>query len=295
MKIAITGARGRLGQYIARQLDENGHDVMRFSREADVEHRAITKLPEILLHNRVDAVLHLGWSTVPATAEMSPGLEWAEDLPLLRDILCSLQRDCPVSHPSPHLIFFSSCAVYGEAAAGESFNESAPTNPKGWYAQAKVHAEEVVQRFAVVHGIDALVMRVSNPYGFRQSVGKQQGIIPRLIRSVKMSEKFVMWGDGSATKDYLHIDDLYKAVELALIQRSTGLLNIARGQSLSLQQLIELVSRSMRGHPIFEKTPAKPWDVQRSFIDIKKSEEVLRWVPSINIENGLMRHIKEAG
>jgi UDP-glucose 4-epimerase len=293
MTIAITGARGRLGRYIAGKLDEKGHDVIRFSREEDHEHRPLSELTGVLSNTRFDAILHLGWSTVPATAEMIPGQEWVDDLPLLRNILNSLRRNSSNSHLGPHFVFFSSCSVYGEASPGELFDESARTHPKAWYAQGKIHAEELIRRFGVTYGIDNLILRISNPYGFRQPVKKQQGVIPRLIRSAKFSEKFVMWGDGSAIKDYLHIDDLYHALEQALTRRVTGTLNVARGQSISLTTLTQLVSTLMERPLLVEKSAAKCWDVQQSFIDIKKAEEILQWVPNIDIKSGLKRYINE--
>ena len=68
MKIAITGARGRLGRVLRRHFASRGDDVLAFSRNADAAHAALSTLPEVIESGQIDLLLHMAWSTVPATA-----------------------------------------------------------------------------------------------------------------------------------------------------------------------------------------------------------------------------------
>src|SRR5690242_8209648 len=113
-RLLITGGRGRLASLIADHFRAPAHETVLFSRQADEDFRALTALaaPEVL--GGSDALLHLAWSTLPATAEQSPGTEEKHDLPLLEKILHSLAA-LP-SGRRPHFIFFSSGGtIYGNA------------------------------------------------------------------------------------------------------------------------------------------------------------------------------------
>ena len=87
LKLLITGGRGRIAGLLGPMLGQRGFEVQRASRIADerfVDYRELVS-PATLAS--FDTVLHLAWSTVPATAEQLPGSEWEVDLPYLARLL----------------------------------------------------------------------------------------------------------------------------------------------------------------------------------------------------------------
>ena len=290
MKIAMTGARGRLGRVLREHFASAGDEVMAFSRNADADHAPLSSLPQVLEQGSVDVLLHLAWSTVPATAEQTPGIEWREDLPLLSDLLSTLAtRD----QSAPRLIFFSTCAVYGEAQFGQAFTERDEPKPKGWYASGKVAAEQLLERFRAEHGVASCILRVTNPYGFTQGAQCLQGVIPAMLLAAKQGREFTAWGEGDAMKDYLHIDDLCAAVDAVVRSNVMGTYNVASGVSRSLRDVAALVEKSAGASLKIRHTEARPWDVQHARYSHAALSEATGWQPKVGLEEGVARFAGE--
>jgi UDP-glucose 4-epimerase len=287
MNIAITGARGRLGRILREHFTGRGDRVWSFSRNADAAHAALSTLPEAIESGQIDLLLHMAWSTVPATAEKTPGIEWREDLPLLATILASLTKQKRNQGKSPLLVFFSSCAVYGESEGGQIFDEDADPQPKGWYAFGKLAGESLIKRFVAIEGLDALILRVTNPYGFAQGEQHLQGVIPALIAAAMAGKTFTSWGEGDAVKDYLHISDFSAAVEAIAERRPVGLLNLGSGASTSLQSVVKMVEETSGVSLAVTHEPAREWDVKRGRYSNAAACEVLGWHPSIDLAEGI--------
>lgn len=286
MKIGITGARGRLGRVLRRHFETAGDEVVAFSRNADAAHAPLSSLPPLLEKGSLDTLLHLAWSTVPATAEQAPGVEWREDLPLLSDLLNALVSR---KTSAPRLIFFSSCAVYGESPAGQLFRENDILAPKGWYASGKVAAEQLMERFRAEHAVASCILRVTNPYGFAQGEQCLQGVIPAMLHAAKQGNEFTAWGDGDAVKDYLHIDDLCAAVDATVRADVKGVYNVACGVSRSLRDVAAIVEKCAGAPLRIRHTAAKPWDVQNGRYSHEALTRATGWQPKVEFEEGVRR------
>lgn len=295
--IAITGARGRIGKVIRGYLSGKGHRVVAFSRNADAEHRTLGSLHELIGHGGIDAILHLAWSTVPATAEQNPGTEWSEDIPLLASMLRLLDRTKGGGTRTPRLIFFSSCSVYGEPTSnGGVFDETSRLRPLGWYARAKRQAEELLGAFAE-RGNPVTVLRVTNPYGFTQADSCLQGVIPALARAALERKSINLWGGDGMMKDFLHVSDLCSAVEAVALGQETGLWNVASGSSVRLADLIRKVE-NLTGRSIErEYSPPCDWDVRNGRYSNRALTAATGWKPKVGLDDGLSKfvdHLMEA-
>ena len=272
LRIAVTGGRGRLAPFVAAHLREIGSEVASFSRSAGDDFRQISLLTEPRTLADFDAILHLGWSTVPLTSEERPGVEEATDLPLLRDML---EACAAVRHP-PHLVFFSTAAVYGNTVVPAL--EETPCRPLGRYARAKLLAEEVIRSACIHHrSLRCGVLRISNVFGATTSLAKPQGVIPRICRAIQNETLMSIWGDGGNTKDYLFLADFLDAVQTVLMRGLTGTFNVASGQSLSVNDIVSLVE-SLAGKKLrLAHCAAFPWDVEQSCVSARKLRATTGW------------------
>ena len=286
MKIAITGARGRLGSSVRWHFENNSYQVLAFSRNADAMHEALGCLPKMLRSERVDAILHMAWSTVPLTAERNPGAEWEDDLPRLASLLRNLDALKEIGVTPPRLVFFSSCSVYGEPLSDcPILHENDALRPKGWYARGKVQAEQLIEVFAG-RGIPVVVLRVTNPYGFSQDTRCMQGVIPALVRAAVHGKEFPIWG-GDSVKDYLHISDLCRAVERVVQGGLQGTYNVAAGHSVSLSDLVRMVENITRQQVKCRVSPPAPWDVRNGRYSHQALTKATGWKPEVDLEKGL--------
>lgn len=265
-RVAITGARGRLASGLIHAVEREGAGVVRFSRRADTDHRPLETLGDRDVLREFDAILHLGWSTVPLVSEQDPGREQREDLVFLRRLAAAVSA---LSDP-PQLVFFSTAAVYGNTPMRPATEET-DCAPLGRYAAAKWEAEKLLEKVP-----RACRLRITNVFG-SLSTEKPQGIIPLLYRACHGGTPVTIWGDGSATKDYLHEDDLGAAVVAVLRARLSGVFNVASGHSLSLHEIIDLVETASRKRLAREHAAHYPWDVTRSMVSSARLTAATGW------------------
>lgn len=271
-RLAVTGARGRMAPGLAAHLRGAGHEVTLFSRQADGEFRSVDLLANAETLAGFDAVLHLGWSSVPLVSEENPGIERHGDFPLARALVEAAGRctNCP------KIVFFSTAAVYGDTT-GAPATEETPCRPLGGYAAAKLEAEKNFAR----HG-NSCALRITNVFGAGCSVTRPQGIIPVLLQAARTGDEVPIWGDGSAVKDYLAAPDLHRAVEAVITSDLRGTFNVSSGSSLSVNELIALVEHAS-GHAIRRRhLPHYSWDVNVARISSQKLRASTGWEPLLS-------------
>lgn len=266
LRIAVTGARGRLAPGVIRAVSRVGAEVTPFSRTPDTVHRGLSTLTDPAVLAEFDAILHLGWSSVPLLSEQNPGMEEREDLAFLRQLAAAANQ---VTVP-PRLIFFSTAAVYGNTRPHPATEES-PCAPLGRYARAKLAAEDLV---STVSG--SCILRVTNVFG-PLSTEKPQGIIPIFYRACHTGSPVKIWGDGSATKDYVHVEDFSEAVVAVLRAGLSGIYNVASGHSLSITEIIALVEAASRRKLVREHVAHYPWDVEYSVVSPARLAVAAGW------------------
>lgn len=279
-RLAITGGRGRLAPLVARFFEDAGCEVQRFSRRADGGFQALERLGDPAVFSTYDAVIHAAWSTVPFTAEQNPGAAEVHDLPLLRTLL----RAGSGGHT--RLVFLSTGAVYGDTGETPATESMMPA-PLGHYARAKLAAERLVEEGPV----PAAILRISNLLGERSDPARPQGILPRLIQAARHGETVTLWGDGHATKDYLHCQDFLAALRLIVEGRRTGLWNVAAGESVRLMDLISLVEEQTGRRILLTHEPHFPWDVSFSRLSNQKLCTVTGWSPRLSLRQAVADYL----
>ena len=289
-RIHITGGRGRLATIVAAHLRSRGLQVELYSRTAGEGFNDLALLIDGKAVAPHDAVLHMAWSTLPMTSEQNPGREHAEDFPLLERLLGAV--NAPGTGTKPHLVFFSSGgSVYGNAVGAPSREVNA-CFPLGSYGRAKLAAENIVNRFHDIGSRTCAVLRISNPYGLPGNAARPQGVINRAIACALSGTEFVVWGDGSARKDYLYEDDFVAAVERVLRLRLSGTYNLCTGKSHTVNEVIAAVEANTGRRIIRRNTEAPAWDVQDSRLDGSLLNRATSWDPTVTFHEGVSRAVE---
>jgi dTDP-glucose 4,6-dehydratase len=133
-------------------------------------------------------------------------------------------------------VHISTDEVYGSIANG-SWTESSPLEPNSPYAASKAAAELLIRAYAKTYDFDVISTRCSNNYGPRQFPEK---LIPFFISKLVRNEKVTLYGNGMNRRDWLHVEDHCRGIQLALERGSAGeTYNIGGGHELSNLQLTE--------------------------------------------------------
>ncbi len=187
-------------------------------------------------------------------------------------------------------IHISSSEVYG-TASGMAMSEDHPLNPMSPYASAKCGADRLVYSYWATYRIPAVIVRPFNNYGPMQHLEK---VVPRFITSALLGEKLTVHGDGKAARDFVHVEDTCRAIDLILQAPSDVVdgetFNIASGEHRSIQDIASDVVTLMNYDPAqIQRIEDRPGQVVRHTGDWSKINRVLGWKPAIDWAEGLRR------
>lgn len=281
--ILITGAHGRLPTAFLNRLKTSPHRVLKVTRNPRSDEFGWEDLLEGNLLESATDILYFAWSTVPYSSEQTPGTEWTVDLPSLARLLLRVAERGP---SAPRFIFISSGGtVYGDAHQQPSHEEDA-LFPRGWHGFAKVAAESLVRKFGNC-GVNFTILRPSNIYGFPVHFEHPQGLIPHLLEAVREKKPIEIWGDGTALKDYLHVDDFVVALGEIVSRGLLGTFNIAKGESHSVSEVIRTVEEITGIKARITYCAAPEWDVRRSLLSRDRLSQRTSWQPTVSLYQGI--------
>jgi dTDP-glucose 4,6-dehydratase len=180
-------------------------------------------------------------------------------------------------------LHFSTSEVYGTAML-PSMCEDHPLNPMSPYAAAKAGADRLVYSYFKTYGIPVVIARSFNVYGPRQHPEK---VIPRFICSALMGLPLTIHGDGSAIRDFVHVEDVRRAVMTLLEHGEVGeVYNIGTGEGRSVKQIAQDVIRLMEPRAGAITVADRPGQVDCHVCDWRKISR-LGWHPQTQWHAGL--------
>ncbi len=300
MRILITGGLGFQGRHVAKRMLATGQEVVLLVSPQTLPEQVVasglatqaeivvgdildTQLVEQLIE-RVDVVLHLAGKINPRESIIEPVSYVTVNVHGTMAVLEAVRKH------AKRLLYISSCAVYGDGAnlaPGESFSEESPLLPVDPYAASKVAADRLCYAYARSYGLDITIVRPFSTYGPGQVAGLYGGLIPNLTARAKKGESLVVYGDGSAVRDFKYIDDLVTAYELLLMSTVTDggqVFNIASGTETKVIDVVSYIAN--RFGVLIDFRPANPTEVKRYAADISKIQR-LGFTPKVSLTEGL--------
>jgi len=303
MKCAVFGGGGFIGSAICDRLLQDGHAIRIFERPGVQPYRAF--LPgeavewlegDMLSEGDLkkclrgaDAVLHLVSTTLPKNSNEDPIYDVESNLVGSLRLL-----EAMVEQKVRRILFISSGGtVYGPPEY-LPVDEKHPTNPTVSYGITKLAVEKYLRLYRDLHGLKPVILRVANPFGAKQRVASAQGAVTAFIHKALRGEPIEIWGDGSITRDYLHVSDVAEAFAKALeFQGDEMIFNISSGHGTSLNELFTIIGNAV-GKTI-EKIhlPGRTFDIPSNILCNKLAGKDLLWEPKLSLEQGIKKTIQE--
>ena len=230
-----------------------------------------------------DVVLHLISTTLPKNSNDDLIYDVQSNLVGTLQMLNAME-----ANNVRKIVFISSGGTVYGIPKYLPIDEEHPTDPLVSYGITKLTIEKYLYLFERLHGIKAITLRVSNAYGERQRIETAQGAVGVFLHRALTGNPVEIWGDGSVTRDYIHVSDVAEAFAQAVkYSGPKNIFNISSGSGTSLNELVLMLEKAL-GKPIERRyLPARPFDVPVSVLcnDLARTE--LNWTSSTSMGTGI--------
>ena len=195
------------------------------------------------------------------------------------------------------VVYASSSSVYGDSPALPKV-ESECGKALSPYAATKQADELFAENFRRVYGVETVGLRYFNVFGRRQDPrGGYAAVIPKFAAALLRHERPAIYGDGTQSRDFTHVDNVVDANLLALDaplpEGASAVCNVACGNQLTLNELFAVLREELAAFdPAVraiepEYAPARRGDVPRSLASIDRARELLGYAPRVGVREGL--------
>lgn len=298
-KIIVTGGAGFIGSHLVDALVKQNHDVIvidNFStgsrknlekNKSKVKilelslsiEKMLKKTPEIL--KSTDYIFHLA---------ALPRIERSIDDPLgthkanVEGTLAALElaRRLKVKK----FIDTSSSSVYG-IQKRLPLKESFTPNPKNPYAYQKLMGEYYCKIYSQTYNLDVIIFRLFNVYGPRMfSKGSYKLVFTKWLEQIKNKQPLTIYGTGDQTRDFTYITDVVRGLILGMttqLKNPYEMLNLGAGAQKSIREMAKLFSSNV------QFLPSRPYEEKFKEADISRAKKLLKWKPSISIDEGIKK------
>jgi nucleoside-diphosphate-sugar epimerase len=189
------------------------------------------------------------------------------------------------------VVYAGSSSAYGDSPTMPKC-EDQPVDPLSPYAVAKLTGEYYCRLFTQLYGLETVVLRYFNVFGTRQNPNSQYAaVIPRFIVSLLNAEPLPIFGDGEQSRDFTYVENVVHGNLLAMTAPGVAgqVLNLANGSRTSLLQLVTYLEELTQRRARLEFLPARPGDVRHSQADVTRAQQLLGFVPQVDVKEGLRR------
>jgi UDP-arabinose 4-epimerase len=301
--VLVTGGAGYIGSHVCKALAARGFTPVSYDNlcSGNKDHvrwgpleigdiRDQTRLTEVIKSHQPEAIMHFAALIQVGESVANPVKYYDNNVFGSFCLLNAAQK-----HNIRHMVFSSTAAVYGTPLT-ETISEDHPLRPVNPYGHTKLAMENMIRDYATAYNFNYAILRYFNAAGadldcdIGSSYKVDTHIIPLLMRVAGGDLKEIsLYGtdypspDGTAMRDYLHVQDLAEAHILALrhIREKSGqlILNLGTSQGHTVQQVVTMARRVTR-HPIPSRSyPRRSGDPFRLVADATQARLQLNWEP----------------
>ena len=296
-RVLVTGGAGFVGVNLGRLLSEQGYETRCFDdlstgRREDAEGAGYT---DIVVGDVRDAesvaraargcshVVHLAaQSGVPASLADPLRDHDVNVRGTLNTLLAA--RDAEVSG----FVLASSSAPLGDV--DPPTHEGVVPRPKSPYGASKLAGEGYCSAFAGSFGLPTVALRFTNVYGpYSYHKGS---VVAAFCKAARAGEPMTIFGDGSATRDFIYVDDLCRGIAQAMTSAVRGVVaHLGSGVETTVSEVAEMVAARFGSSVPLDFQPPRPGDIERTFADITFARETFGFAPSTQLGTGLDRTV----
>jgi UDP-arabinose 4-epimerase len=314
MKILVTGGAGYIGSHTAKFLAAAGHHPVIFDDMSQGHEWAVkwgplergslsdpARLADVFGRHEIDGVVHFAASALVGESMVNPARYFRNNTVGTLNLLEAMRERGVAT-----IVFSSTCATYGDPVR-VPIDESHPQAPVNPYGESKLMVEQMLRWYGEIHGLRWMALRYFNAAGadpdgeIGEDHDPETHLIPLVIGAaqgrrpaVKIFGTDYATPDGSAIRDYIHVNDLADAHLRALDRLGAGAashpINLGTGHGHSVKEVVDAVSR-VGGRPVpVVEAPRRPGDPAELVAAPGRAREVLQWTCRHSDLEAIVRH-----
>lgn len=294
MKFIVTGGAGFIGSHLTRFLINNNNDVIviddlsrgNLNNLKDIKNKIDFKQLDISNYSSLEKITENIDGIFHQAALGSVPQSFREPEKYYKIIAVGTQNILKLAKKfDSKVVYASSSSVYGNQTKFPVI-ENAKKNPLNPYGKAKLSAENLAEQYAN-NGLKVIGLRYFNVFGIGQNLD-YAGVIPKFFYRLKHHQSPIIEGDGNQVRNFTYVDDVVMANWKSFLSDiDHAFINIASRETTSINELASIMIK-LSGLTI-EPTHNEPrkGDIKKSEADISLAKELINWVPSTKLEDGL--------
>lgn len=304
--ILVTGGAGYIGSHVCKALAREGFLPVTYDNlstghassvkwgpfiQADLnDEKTLRKTMETF---QPKAAFHFAACALVVESVINPGKYYRNNLMGSINLLEAMRE-----HHVPYLVFSSTCATYGHPQS-IPLTESHPQKPVNPYGRSKWMVEQMIADFAMAHGLKSVILRYFNVAGadLDTEIGEnhtpETHLLPSVIQTAMgMRKEITIYGthfpthDGSAIRDYIHVQDLadahVKALQWLFANQCSAQINLGTGTGYTVLELIDAVQRFCNRSIPVRIEPSRDGEPSHLTADNTLARQLLGWTPRLS-------------
>lgn len=297
--VLITGGCGFIGANLAKYLSSYGYGIRVLDNlsTGNIENLLSTGCPiskdDLIIGDirdqdtvnqaikGADAVVHLAAHTRVLESLTKPQETWN----INASGTSTLLESCRLLGVN-NFIFASSNVAVGEQIP--PIDETKIPKPISPYGASKLACEALCTTYYHSFGINTVSLRFANSYGPYSK--HKTSVIAKFLKRVMQNEPLVIYGDGKQTRDFIHVDDICRAIYICLTAAEPifgEIFQIASGKETTIDELAHMIIDMSRSNVPIIYEPKQKGEIERNYSNITKARRMLGYEPQIELKDGL--------
>ncbi len=326
MKVLVTGGTGYIGSHAVVELQQQGYDVIIIDNLSNSYIEVLSSIEKITgikpvfenidlcdgdkldkffgKYNDIKAVVHFAAFKAVGESSQFPLKYYSNNLISLINLL-----QCMNKFDVKHLVYSSSCTVYGQPDKLPVREETPVQQPCSPYGNTKKISEEIIEDTVSTSDLKAISLRYFNPIGAHSSaligelpIGIPNNLVPYITQTaIGKREALSVWGsdyktpDGTAIRDYIHVVDLAKA-HIAAIERLTNknnksnyeVFNLGTGRGNSVLEVINAFEKVTGLKLKYKLMDRRKGDIEQIWAETTYANKELNWNAEKNLDDMML-------
>ena len=292
-KVFVAGHKGLVGSAIVRYLEKKSYKDIYWVRKENCDLRDKVKVDAYFEQAKPDYVFLAAAKVGGIGANSKYPAEFIYDNLMIQSNII----DAAYRNGVKKLLFLGSSCIYPKFANQPITEDQLLTGSlegsNDAYAIAKIAGIKMCQAYRKQYGFNAISVMPTNLYGINDNFDLENShVLPALIRkfyeaAMLRHGKVTLWGDGSAMREFLHVNDLVEALLICMDKYdSDDIINIGTGQDVTIKDLSEMIAKVVDFRRTIEWDTSKPNGTPRKVLNVDKIKS-LGWEPKISLEDGI--------